>query len=170
MQPKPRPKRALSAYNLFFKNERQRFLVSRGRNPEQRLAPDGKRRHGRTHGEIEFTDLVRMIAAKWRELDDNTKLPFIAEAAEEKRKQQIAVAAWKEEEKKRIELEAIKNAKEEYQDFYYCSRTVPIAHATQVSERMNVAVPPKVVLQYIPYGHISLAVSPSPRREQFTLG
>eukprot|EP00978_Attheya_sp_CCMP212_P015229 scaffold39225_cov47-Attheya_sp.AAC.2 len=148
MIPKPRPRRALSAYNLFFKGERQRFLISRGSNPEPRLAPDGKRRHGRTHGEIQFTELVRMIATKWRALDDDKKAPLIAQATEEKRKQRIAVAAWKEEEKKRIELEAKEESK-----VFYCSRTVPIANATQISERM--ADSPKVVLQYKPYGHIS---------------
>eukprot|EP00550_Attheya_septentrionalis_P012467 CAMPEP_0198299674 /NCGR_PEP_ID=MMETSP1449-20131203/45590_1 /TAXON_ID=420275 /ORGANISM="Attheya septentrionalis, Strain CCMP2084" /LENGTH=169 /DNA_ID=CAMNT_0044001301 /DNA_START=209 /DNA_END=718 /DNA_ORIENTATION=- len=151
MQPKPRPRRALSAYNLFFKGERQRFLISRGSNPEPRLAPDGKRRHGRTHGEIQFTELVRMIATKWRALDDDKKAPLIAQAAEEKRKQQIAVAAWKEEENNRIELEAIKNAEES--NVFYCSRTVPIANATQISEIM--ADSPKVVLQYKLYGDIS---------------
>eukprot|EP00978_Attheya_sp_CCMP212_P033386 scaffold134450_cov50-Attheya_sp.AAC.1 len=137
MQPTSKPKRPLSGYNLFFKKERKRFLLSRGCDPEPRLAPGGKRRHARAHGEIKFTDLVRMMAQKWKNLDDTKKAVFNQQAAVGKRKWEKDVARWKEEEKKRVNLEAEQaNSKQSKEDseIFYCSRTVPLASATQISD------------------------------------
>jgi hypothetical protein len=56
-----RPKRPLSAYNLFFQSERERIL----RNAPER--PGGRPR--RSHGKIGFAPLARAIADRWNSIE-----------------------------------------------------------------------------------------------------
>jgi len=74
------PKRPLSAYNIFFKEEREKLLE------EQRRA--------RELG-IGFANLAKTVAAKWKQLSDEEKVPFQVKAAEEKASYKIAVAKWR---------------------------------------------------------------------------
>ena len=53
----------------------------------------GKPRH--SHGKINFAELARNIAAKWKTLSDDEKAPFEAEAAVEKDRYTAEVKAWK---------------------------------------------------------------------------
>jgi len=59
-----KPKRPLSAYNFFFKAERQNILED---NP---VRPEGKPR--RSHGKMGFATMARTIAAKWKAIDEVT--------------------------------------------------------------------------------------------------
>ncbi|GAX25593.1 hypothetical protein FisN_28Hh064 [Fistulifera solaris] len=72
-KPKDMPKRPLSAYNLFFKNQRER-LISEG---------------------LGFEVLAKTIAEKWKTLDDDVKAPFLRQAEEEKKVYESAVAKWR---------------------------------------------------------------------------
>jgi hypothetical protein len=58
-KPKDRPKRPLSAYNVFFKEERARILEE----VEQSPMPNGK---------IGFQNLAKMIGKRWHELDPDS--------------------------------------------------------------------------------------------------
>jgi hypothetical protein len=58
-KPKDRPKRPLSAYNIFFKEERARILEEVVDSP----MPNGK---------IGFQNLAKMIGKRWHELDSNS--------------------------------------------------------------------------------------------------
>jgi HMG-box domain len=65
-KPKDQPRRALSAYNIFFKEERQRILAN---IPSKRSAEQGYGRRGRNpHGKIGFENLARLIGQRWQEL------------------------------------------------------------------------------------------------------
>ncbi|KAL7527105.1 hypothetical protein ACHAWF_002041 [Thalassiosira exigua] len=94
-----RPKRALSAYNLFFRFERERLVrltaTERGEQDDaldRWCAPSkgrsttrsGKRVHRKTHGAIGFAELGKRISEAWKNLGDEERAPFLRGAEEEK--------------------------------------------------------------------------------------
>jgi HMG-box domain len=70
-----KPKRALSAYNFFFKEEREKIL---------RLTSPPSSKPRRSHGKIGFADLARTVAEKWKSLDQETMRLYEIKAAEDK--------------------------------------------------------------------------------------
>lgn len=72
-KPKDMPKRPLSAYNLFFKDQREK-LISEG---------------------LGFEILAKTIAEKWKTLEEDVKAPFLRQAEEEKKIYESAVAKWR---------------------------------------------------------------------------
>lgn len=111
-KPADHPKRPLSAYNLFFQWGRERLISGEPLSPLQQDDVDqinvddtkrtSKRRHRREHGVIGFTELAKMLGARWRELDQDYKVMFQKRAGVEKRRYEKAVAVYKAE-KRRIE-------------------------------------------------------------------
>eukprot|EP00816_Leptocylindrus_hargravesii_P010926 CAMPEP_0196815416 /NCGR_PEP_ID=MMETSP1362-20130617/49637_1 /TAXON_ID=163516 /ORGANISM="Leptocylindrus danicus, Strain CCMP1856" /LENGTH=191 /DNA_ID=CAMNT_0042192361 /DNA_START=61 /DNA_END=636 /DNA_ORIENTATION=- len=82
-QPSGKPKRPLSAYNLFFRHERAKIVgIPVGSSP----ANNGKkRRHVTSHGKIGFSELGRLIGKRWKQLDPVELQYFETLAAKEKR-------------------------------------------------------------------------------------
>lgn len=76
-KPEGMPKRPLSAYNIFFAEERQKLL-------EMRQKGSG----------IGFANLARTVAAKWKGLSKTEKEPFAQSAAKEQDKYKSAVEEW----------------------------------------------------------------------------
>lgn len=87
------PFRALSAYNFFFRDERDRIInggeMDLTPSKKQQLLSEHwfrdrsvKRRHRKTHGKIAFTTLSKVISQAWRDLPENMKV-FYKELASE---------------------------------------------------------------------------------------
>jgi hypothetical protein len=80
-----KPKRPLSAYNLFFRYQREQILQTVSQ-------PTYKPR--RSHGKIGFADLARSVAEKWKSLDQITKMQFDGKAAKDKERYEQELKVW----------------------------------------------------------------------------
>jgi hypothetical protein len=71
-KPKNKPKRPLSAYNVFFKEERERILqeIPNGHDYVEQEEPNDKKRKALPHGKIGFESLARTIGKRWKALND----------------------------------------------------------------------------------------------------
>ena len=105
-KPKDKPKRPLSAYNLFFKEERARIVSgsdtdstssseSRSSSPTVAGSVSGsKRKHRKSHGKIGFAALAQTISKRWKSTDATTRRPFEAKAAIEKARYRRELDVW----------------------------------------------------------------------------
>jgi hypothetical protein len=114
-KPKPpdMPRRPLSAYNIFFQEQRALII---GTNPpclERRQTnattsnfERKKRAHRRTHGKISFSDLAKAIGKKWNELSEDGRSKYVESASKEKARYQEELKVYR---SKRQELNNTQN-------------------------------------------------------------
>jgi len=120
-KPKDKPMRPLSAYNMFFQNQRERIVAGKTGDPTPEEIQTSvvkmltskvrgpKRRQDRiSHGQISFGDLARTIAAKWKTIDPKLKAIYNHYAGQEKLRYKKEVVIWKE--KKEREHDAARTA------------------------------------------------------------
>jgi len=95
---KRKPKRALTAYNLFFQEQRQLILKDR-RSPHfgvhsngSRLGKGNKNCNESSKNGIGFAEMGKIIGQRWQELDLDLRRRYEARAEAEKRRYQEEVA------------------------------------------------------------------------------
>lgn len=69
-----KPKRPLSAYNLFFRSERRKLL-------DKLPAPREGKKPKRSHGKLGFKDMATIIGLRWRNIDSTAKSYYESVAA-----------------------------------------------------------------------------------------
>ena len=117
--PDAKPKRPLSAYNLFFQYERDMLLRSKpskeGQSHESMHMtihndPSERRNRSKTvrpppHGKIGFAELAKIIGSKWKSLDDPARKHFQDLAAVEKKRYVKECKEWKDRMERKKQLE-----------------------------------------------------------------
>jgi len=96
-KPEGKPKRPLSAYNIFFAQERIIMLGKDVPTAEQEALK--KKVHCKTHGKISFAVMARTIGAKWKALGPNEKKQYEERAREEKTRYLAELKSWKDAQK-----------------------------------------------------------------------
>jgi hypothetical protein len=103
-----KPLKTLSAYNFFFRHERERILAGDKSDEsedeyysfstKQSLLHDHwhrdrsqKRSHRKSHGKISFATLSRVVAQRWKELPENRKTFYRDLAAEDLKRYRLEV-------------------------------------------------------------------------------
>ena len=123
-----KPLKALSAYNFFFRYERDRLLS--GNIEEETYSKDlqelllhshwyrdrsQKRRHRKSHGKIDFATLSRMVSQRWKKLPEDRK-SFFKEVARKD------LQRYRQEQKQLEYCGAVTS-----ESFLYSSSSVPVA-------------------------------------------
>jgi len=117
-----RPKRALTAYNLFFKDQREQILA----DLRQQGDPDNARHESSTDRvSIGFEEMGKRIAVKWKMLDSSMRRSYETRAKAEKQKYNAELAdymqnARNEREAKLASLQA--SVSEETKERYFAKR------------------------------------------------
>lgn len=102
-KPKDMPRRPLSAYNIFFKEQRERIMKeTAAASAPEIVAKKSKRKSNKPAG-IGFANLARTIARNWKDLDAESKTPYEAQASEEKNRYNKEMIVWRAKQKKKKE-------------------------------------------------------------------
>jgi hypothetical protein len=88
------PKRPLSAYNIFFRKERQ-VLLGEDLALEFEITDQTRRKHRKTHGKIGFAEMAKLVGQRWKKLDTTTKQGFEEQANGEKERYVEHLEVWK---------------------------------------------------------------------------
>eukprot|EP00549_Striatella_unipunctata_P005425 CAMPEP_0118701538 /NCGR_PEP_ID=MMETSP0800-20121206/17313_1 /TAXON_ID=210618 ORGANISM="Striatella unipunctata, Strain CCMP2910" /NCGR_SAMPLE_ID=MMETSP0800 /ASSEMBLY_ACC=CAM_ASM_000638 /LENGTH=270 /DNA_ID=CAMNT_0006602483 /DNA_START=54 /DNA_END=866 /DNA_ORIENTATION=+ len=95
-KPKDKPKRPLSAYNLFFQEQRERILSNEGQEPIPSKDCQARRNHKKSHGKIGFAALARTVASKWKILEAPDRVKYEQQASVEKNRYKMELEKWNE--------------------------------------------------------------------------
>eukprot|EP00549_Striatella_unipunctata_P005362 CAMPEP_0118690688 /NCGR_PEP_ID=MMETSP0800-20121206/10259_1 /TAXON_ID=210618 ORGANISM="Striatella unipunctata, Strain CCMP2910" /NCGR_SAMPLE_ID=MMETSP0800 /ASSEMBLY_ACC=CAM_ASM_000638 /LENGTH=267 /DNA_ID=CAMNT_0006588375 /DNA_START=365 /DNA_END=1168 /DNA_ORIENTATION=+ len=95
-KPKDKPKRPLSAYNLFFQEQREIILSNGGTEPVPSKDDKARKNHKRSHGKIGFAALAKTVAQKWKTLEGCDKVKYEEQAAVEKTRYKVELERWNE--------------------------------------------------------------------------
>ena len=116
-KPKDMPRRPLSAYNLFFKSERQRIVSS---------VISDKQRTGNSLG-VGFVGLVRNVASKWNILESSDKSVFEEQAKIEKIRYFKEVSVWRSKRAEKSTVESVETIEAPTKSSSTAMRTISLS-------------------------------------------
>ena len=96
-----KPKRPMSAYNIFFKDQRAKILAEIPGGQEVLEDPGDETGRRKTHGKISFFDLAKNIGERWKDVSPEELEVYKARAGEEMSKYRKAMAVWEQEQLQR---------------------------------------------------------------------
>jgi len=100
---KDKPKRPLSAYNLFFKDEREFLLNEIREEDKDGSSEDGDKKPSGTsknsgrrkpHGKLGFEQMAKIIAKKWREIEPGHLEHYQRQAEMDKQRYKAEMEVW----------------------------------------------------------------------------
>jgi gas vesicle protein len=157
-KPDGKPKRPLSAYNLFFRD--QRTLLLGADKPSQEMEDFKKRAHCKTHGKISFSDMAKLIGIRWKSLDEYTRKIYAARAQMDMQRYTTEVGIWKKQSQQQQQQLQQQHQQQQQQHQY------PLAKATIAS-----ASQPKChVVVAKDYGVMHPFQCPSSSSDNFSVG
>jgi len=92
--PTEKPKRALTAYNIFFQHQREQIKKDQAESPS--IVSNYQNDNATPHrGKMLFADLARTVARRWKVIDKETKERYDELAAQDKNRYQQEMKQWK---------------------------------------------------------------------------
>ncbi|KAL7580545.1 hypothetical protein ACA910_003672 [Epithemia clementina (nom. ined.)] len=101
-----KPKRSLTAYNLFFKDKRERLL---------KILPVKNKKSRKAHGKIGFAEMARAVAANWKKISKEEKMEYEYRSELDKERFETEYAEWKKFSKEAAAKRARNQAKKDNQ-------------------------------------------------------
>jgi len=119
-----KPKRALTAYNLFFKEQRELILAARRQSNNALDISMQSRLSKRRKNGVGFEEMGKMIGQRWKRLGSEMRLLYEAKAKEEKRRYRDELAAYmqKERNEREVKLACLQASVSEEAKCLYFSR------------------------------------------------
>jgi HMG (high mobility group) box len=117
-KPKDKPKRPLSAYNFFFKEEREKILkvvlaedpstVDNDPNSEDYLDDDQLRRLRKEGGKVSFEEMGKLIGQRWKNIDPDRLTRFSELASEDTERYKKEMQTYNGRQEAKMRSEALK--------------------------------------------------------------
>jgi hypothetical protein len=112
-KPKDMPRRPLSAYNIFFREQREAMMraaaAEKGVAAASKTAKRPRKRSSKSVG-IGFANLTRTMAANWKKLDSEARAPYAGVAASEKERYNQEMLVWRAKQKESKDMASARSS------------------------------------------------------------